>query len=296
MIYTLGESLLDIIIADDGKTSAKPGGAMLNAAVSMARNGMEVSLITETGDDLTAKYIIDFLKTNGVYTSYITKYKNIKTPLALAYLDKNKKASYSFYKNYPENRKLKIPKSFSPNDILLFGSIYATDTAVSKYITEIIDKFTASGGLLIYDPNIRRSNNLKDKNIKDKIDGYLKKAVIIKGSDEDFSNIFGTVNIETQLEHLHLLNPHALHIITRGEKGAIGKIEDLRAGQQAYEIIPVSTVGAGDAFSAGIISYLYKNKTYAKPLKELGKDNLKALLKTGVDFATKVCLTEENYI
>ncbi len=296
MIYTLGESLLDIIIADNGKTTAKPGGAMLNAAVSLARSNCEVSLITETGDDLTAKYIIDFLKNNGIYTSYITKYKNIKTSLALAYLDKNKNASYSFYKQYPDKRSLKIPKSFSRNDILLFGSIYATDRIISHYIKNIVDKFSASGGLLIYDPNIRQSDKLKDKNRKDSVYKYLAKADIIKGSNEDFSNIFDTNNIENQLEHLHKINPKALIIITRGEKGAIGMLNNLRAGEQAFEINPVSTIGAGDAFSAGIIYYLYKNEIGTNSLKKLTGDNIKIILKTGIDFATKVCLSDENYI
>jgi fructokinase len=296
MIYTLGESLLDIIIADNGKTTAKPGGAMLNAAVSLARSNCEVSLITETGDDLTAKYIIDFLKNNGIYTSYITKYKNIKTSLALAYLDKNKNASYSFYKQYPDKRSLKIPKSFSRNDILLFGSIYATDRIISHYIKNIVDKFSASGGLLIYDPNIRQSDKLKDKNRKDSVYKYLAKADIIKGSNEDFSNIFDTNNIENQLEHLHKINPKALIIITRGEKGAIGMLNNLRAGEQAFEINPVSTIGAGDAFSAGIIYYLYKNDIGTNSLKKLTGDNIKIILKTGIDFATKVCLSDENYI
>ncbi len=296
MIYTLGESLLDIIIADNGKTTAKPGGAMLNAAVSLARSNCEVSLITETGDDLTAKYIIDFLKNNGIYTSYITKYKNIKTSLALAYLDKNKNASYSFYKQYPDKRSLKIPKSFSRNDILLFGSIYATDRIISHYIKNIVEKFSASGGLLIYDPNIRQSDKLKDKNRKDSVYKYLAKADIIKGSNEDFSNIFDTNNIENQLEHLHKINPKALIIITRGEKGAIGMLNNLRAGEQAFEINPVSTIGAGDAFSAGIIYYLYKNDIGTNSLKKLTGDNIKIILKTGIDFATKVCLSDENYI
>ncbi len=293
MIYALGESLLDIIIAGNGKTTAKPGGAMLNAAVSLARSGREVYLITETGDDLTAKYIIDFLKNNGVYTSYISKYGNTKTSLAVAYLDKNKKAVYSFYKQYPGKRLLKFPKSFSPADILLFGSLYAADNEVSDNITNMLERFN---GLVVYDPNIRQKDSLNDKTVKDSVVKYLSTADVVKGSDEDFENIFETGNVENQLALLRELNPNALLIITRGEKGAVALRGNLRAGVQAYEINPVSTVGAGDAFSAGIIDYLCRNKTDRTFLKKMDGNKLKELLKSGIDFATKVCLSDENYI
>jgi sugar/nucleoside kinase (ribokinase family) len=90
MIYTLGESLLDIIVENTDKLNSRAGGAMLNVAVSLSRAGAGVSLISELGDDRTSVFIIDFLKTNGVKTSFIKKYYHNNTSLALAYLDKDK--------------------------------------------------------------------------------------------------------------------------------------------------------------------------------------------------------------
>jgi len=101
MVYTLGEVLLDIIFKPGGETVAIPGGAMLNSSISMARKNIPVSIISETGNDKTGKMIIDFLNKNNVNTTYITKYKKIKTSLALAFLDENAKPDYTFYKEYP---------------------------------------------------------------------------------------------------------------------------------------------------------------------------------------------------
>jgi len=62
MIYTLGESLMDIIFENDGKIIAKPGGSMLNLAVSLGRCGRSVNILSELGDDKVSKDVISFLR------------------------------------------------------------------------------------------------------------------------------------------------------------------------------------------------------------------------------------------
>ncbi len=109
MIYTLGESLMDIITSIDGNTIAKPGGSLLNVSVSLSRAGKDVSLISEIGDDETGSQLIRFLHENGVNTDFITIYKNNQTSKALALLDENSKPSYTFQKAYPVIRSLANP-------------------------------------------------------------------------------------------------------------------------------------------------------------------------------------------
>jgi len=46
MNYTLGESLLDVIFNGLDQVVAKPGGSMLNTAVSLARMSLPVARIS----------------------------------------------------------------------------------------------------------------------------------------------------------------------------------------------------------------------------------------------------------
>ena len=101
MIYTLGESLLDVITSNDGNTVSKPGGSLLNVSISLSRSGKNVSLISEVGDDQTGRQLIKFLHENGVNTNLVTIYKNCSTSKALATLDNNLKPAYTFQKAYP---------------------------------------------------------------------------------------------------------------------------------------------------------------------------------------------------
>jgi fructokinase len=47
MVYCIGETVLDIIFRDDQVIAAKPGGSMLNTAVSLGRSGIPVEFISE---------------------------------------------------------------------------------------------------------------------------------------------------------------------------------------------------------------------------------------------------------
>jgi len=296
MIYTLGESLLDIIINSIDNATVKPGGAMLNTAVSIGRSKLKVALITELGDDDTSNLITSFLKSNNVSSEYINLYSNNNTSLALAFLDENKKPKYTFIKNYPNSRKFaKIP-IFNTDDILLFGSMYSIDEQIRKNILSIITNANKNNSIIIYDPNIRNANHLTNPVLMDALLHNIKISHIIKGSDEDFTNIFKSSNIQIQIAELRKINRNALIIITLGADGVIADLDGQTTKLPAIKTNVVSTVGAGDAFNAGIIFVIFKLKLRRNDLMKISDNQLKQILRSGLQFSSKVCATLDNYI
>ncbi len=289
MVYCLGESLLDIIITTPDETVVRPGGAMLNAAISLGRSGIDVSLISELGDDNTADLVINFLSENKINTSLLTCYPDNNTSLALAFLDKDKKPSYTFIKNYPEQRKLISNIPFHETDILLFGSLYSLDKQIRNSILSIIKKAYHSGAIIIYDPNIRNAHHLNDKELSDSIIENIRYSSIVKGSDEDFENIFGTTDCYSIVESIKKINDKALIIITLGKEGVFANYQGEEIILPSVKTDVVSTIGAGDAFNAGIINALSKkqNKLVANPLE---------LLNNGLEYSARVCSSFDNYI
>ena len=65
-VIGIGETVLDIIFKDNKPVEAVPGGSTFNAITSLGRCGVNTSFISEAGNDHVGKYIIDFLKDNGV--------------------------------------------------------------------------------------------------------------------------------------------------------------------------------------------------------------------------------------
>jgi len=73
-IYTIGETVLDILFKNNMPVTAKAGGACLNSAVTLGRIGLPVYFIGEYGMDEVGNFINSFLKDNGVSTDYVYRY------------------------------------------------------------------------------------------------------------------------------------------------------------------------------------------------------------------------------
>lgn len=84
-IYSIGETVFDIILKGDAAMGAKAGGAMLNTAVSLGRLGLHVELLSEIGLDDVGEQVIRFLENNEVGTRYIYRFDHGKTALAIAF-------------------------------------------------------------------------------------------------------------------------------------------------------------------------------------------------------------------
>jgi fructokinase len=295
MIYTLGESLLDIIFSNNDKIFAYPGGGMLNTSVSLGRSGVEVSLISELGDDETAKTILDFLHVNKVRTKYIKKYFHQNTSVALAHLDKQKIPSFSIYKSYPKNRRLISPKIFRKGDILIYGSLYSLDPSIRNEIVDIISQAKRGGAILCYDPNIRK-HNLDAPLLRNALHENFAFADIIKGSDEDFATIFGCKTDLEYLNEIRNLNPDAAFIITKGKNGVNAYSGKQQIVMAAEKVEVISTIGAGDAFTAGLVYYIEKLKGHKEKKNLAGTAIFQEIISSGLRFSAEVCASKENYI
>ncbi len=296
MIIALGEALLDVIIAGPDQVRIRPGGAMLNASVSIGRSHVKVALITELGNDEGASMVLRFLKSNQVETSSITQYDSIKSTLALAWLDEQKKPSYTFYKSYPDERRLKQKHAFKTGDFLVFGSLYALDKGIRSSIVSNVNAASAANALVYYDPNIRHSQHLQHKGNMAALEWNLEHADIIKGSDEDFKAIYGISDREEVVDKIRNINPHALFVYTIGAEGVWAHMGSNNIHLPAKPITIKSTVGAGDAFNAGLLVSLARQKQTKASIRQLTLAELTHHLESGLDFAAQVCSSFDNYV
>ena len=297
MVYTLGEMLLDVLTEkkiqpEEYLALGHPGGAMLNAAVSLARAGIKTALVSEAGDDSIGDFLIRFLKNNGVSTKFIRQYPGHSTSVALARLNARKKPVYTFQKHYPTKRQLVIPRSFKSKDLLLFGSLYALDPVIRPEIQKTLQAAQKAGTRLVYDPNIRMAEQLTDKTRRMALFENLKIADIIKGSDEDFGAVFGEQTPNDYVAALQKANPEAVIFVTLGERGALVAYGNRFIQKPARKIKVISTIGAGDGFNAGVIARMVQEKLKMEDIP----DRLEACLDNGIAFSAAVCGSKDNYI
>jgi fructokinase len=293
-IYAIGETLLDIIFRNGEPQTAKAGGSMLNSVVSLGRLALPVSFISEYGTDEVGNMIDIFLTGNGVDTTYVHRYKDANTSLALAFLNEKNDANYSFYKNYPEKRlDIGFPE-IHPEDIILFGSFYAISPEIRKQVVSFISDASKKGAFIIYDPNFRKSHAEEIESLRPLIIENMEMANMVRGSNEDFMNIFRATNPDKSWEIVKKHNKCMIY--TYSSSGVFVRGSSYSGTFPVDRIVPVSTIGAGDNFNAGMIASLFRKKVLSEDLDSLQKADWEEIISTAIEFATHVCMSYDNYI
>ena len=294
MIYAVGETVFDIFFRSYNPAAAKPGGSAFNAIISLGRMGVPSTFISEVGNDRIGNYIRQFLAENGVFNDYVEMFDDGKTALSLAFLNENSDAEYDFYKHYPSHRLQKEIPEFSKEDYLLFGSFYGLNPLLRPQIRRLLKNAAGAGALIYYDPNFRDSHMDDLEELRDIIEENIRAADLVRASDEDLRNIYGVSGVDEAYERI---SPMCKYFIYTANADGV----DLRAPGIALHINverikPVSTVGAGDSFNAGILYSLYTQGVQKDNLSELKVNEWEQILKTAAAFSKVVCLSFENYI
>lgn len=293
-VFTIGETVLDIIFKDFNPTTAKAGGSVLNATVSLGRLAIPVKFITEFGNDPFGQHIEKFLIENNIDTSLVYRYSDGKTSVSLALLDNFNNATYTFYKEFPKKRLQINYQNINEGDIILFGSHFAINEDVHNQIIGFLKFAKSKGAIVIYDPNYRRAHLHELSKLIPMITENMQLADIVRGSNEDFMMIFEKDNFEEVYNEVKKFCPFLIYTIS--DKSVGFQTNNFKNEIKVGKIETLSTIGAGDNFNAGLVFGIYKNNLNLNNLKEISKEKLEEIISYSVRFAQNVCQSYENYI
>lgn len=291
-VYIVGETTFDIIFKEDQPQEARVGGSQLNTCVSLGRLGVPVTFITMFGDDRVGDIASRFLKENNILLDFVTRYKG-NSRVALAFLDENNNADYTFYKPSVE-KDIKFPEP-EAGDIVLFGSSFAVKDEGREDLMRFLEEADKNGAVILYDPNFRKTNASDPERIRRKVGENIHVADMVKGSDEDFFNLYGVKDADHAWEIISGIKNIPL-IYTASSNGVWAKTPQFEKFYSIPHIQPVSTIGAGDTFSAGVIYRLFNIKIGKDDITGLNEQQWDKIVYTSTDFAQHVCMHYENYI
>jgi fructokinase len=294
MIYCIGEAVYDIIFKNDKPIEGKPGGAMLNTAVSVGRMGLPVSFIGDVADDRIGRITSDFLQQNQVDTSLVSFYPNARSRIALAFLDEHNNADYSFYKIKADKPEILFPKP-RKEDVILFGSWFGIKPEIRAGLREFLNQARKAGSLIMYDPNFRPAHLHTLPQVASFIEENIGIAHITKGSDEDFQCILNTC--DRARVHRFTKDAGSTCLIYTANKNGVWLFDQNTSKHYpAIPIQPVSTVGAGDSFNAGLLYALATGNIHSGTIHTLAEKQWDTIIDTAIRFATEVCMRYDNYI
>ena len=296
-VFAVGETVYDLIFKNGKPVTARAGGSMLNTSVSLGRLGVEIYYISEYGTDAdpVSQEIKTFLSENQVNTDYVNRNSSSKPVLALAFLNEKNDARYSFYKSQPEIRTNYPEISFEADDILLFGSFFSLSPGIRPMLTNLLKRASESGAIIVYDPNFREPHLSELPSLKPFILENLRFSDIVRGSDDDFYLIFNSNNKEEAFKTVNMEGNAAL-IYTQNRNGVDLLSFSTKLHLDVPDINPISTIGAGDSFNAGVIWSLVRDNISRKNLEHLSRKQWERMLSFGIRFAENVCMSYDNYI
>ncbi|WP_277043978.1 carbohydrate kinase family protein [Prevotella multiformis] len=296
-VIGIGETVLDIIFKDNRPLEAVPGGSAFNAITSLGRCGVNASFISEAGNDHVGKYIIGFLKDNGVNTDNVATFPDSKSPVSLAFLNEKNDAEYIFYKDHPHDQLEFTYPDIQPDDIVLFGSFYAVNPVIRPQLVGLLDYARSHGAIIYYDVNFRPAHKDEVIRITPNLIENLDYADIVRGSHEDFATLYRKEDAD-KVYNAEISFYCRQFIYTHGSRPV-----EVRGGKNIKKAYPVpdtevvSTIGAGDNFNAGFIFGMLKQGiTRADLDRGLSEEQWDGLIASALAFSADCCKDIFNYV
>ncbi|MCW2540479.1 MAG: scrK 3 [Frankiales bacterium] len=267
MICVIGEALIDLVEqprpphAADATSDyrAHPGGSPFNVAIGLARLGQHSVLQARLSGDAFGRQLRRHAEANGVDLSVAVEASE-PTTLAIVGLDAAGNASYDFYLEATADWQWTAPElAAAPAEAswVHTGSLASWTNPGADTIHAHLRSLRETGrACLSYDPNIRPLLMPDHGAALQRIEASVGLAHVVKASAEDLGWLYPDQSFTEVLDRWQTLGP-ALVVVTDGARGAHARTGD---GQQfevrARSVPVVDTVGAGDAFMAGLINAL----------------------------------------
>ncbi|GGR71220.1 fructokinase [Streptomyces humidus] len=250
MIVVAGEALIDLVPQGTGALAGlQPalGGGPYNTAVALARLGSPTAFASRVSRDAFGEALLDRLRDTGVDLSAVQRGAE-PTTLAVASLDANGSAAYSFYVDGTADRLFTAPDALPAGTrAVSFGTCsLVLEPGASAY--EELMRAAASRGLFTaLDPNIR-SGLIPDADAyRARFKGWLPSVSLLKLSEEDAAWLGGT-------PHEWLSAGPSAVVITQGGAGLTAFTRDGSVYSVPGERVDVvDTIGAGDTVNAALL-------------------------------------------
>lgn len=288
MIVVCGEALIDVIHNRDGTRHSAPGGGPFNTARALARLGVPVAFLGRLSTDPSGKLLTDRLAADGVDLR-LASFGPEPTTRAIATVLADGTTAYEFLHegtSAPSLAADMLPVQLGHEvDAIHFGSLGLVFEPMASSLAALVQRDRA-GRLVMVDPNMR-SGLIDDGDYRDRLQAGIAASSIVKASEADIAFLMPGTSIENAAAAM-VGNGASLAVVTLGERGAFAAHRDLRVHVPAPQVEVVDTIGAGDAFGAGLLAWLHDNGK-ASPDLSLDDKALRAALAYACLVAAVTC-------
>jgi fructokinase len=216
----------------------------------------------------------------------LTSFGSEPTTLAMAEVDNDGHAAYRFVidgTSAPNLTSQMLPASLSPDvDALHVGTLGLVFEPVATTIAGLVER-EHRNRLVMVDPNVRPSA-VPDRS---RLDRIIAQSTIVKASDDDVAWLYPKLDMHSAARALLARGPR-LVVVTLGAEGAFGVSAGTEVQVAAPVVKVVDTIGAGDAFGAGLLAWLHDHDRLNRDL-HLEREELRLALEFACLVASITC-------
>lgn len=252
IVVGIGEILWDML--PSGK---QLGGAPANFTYFAKALGAEAYMASRVGDDRLGREILIKLDKLGCSRKYIAVDQSHPTGMVEVRLDKDGKPAYEIKRNVAWDFiefSSGLRSLAEKTEAVCFGTLAQRSAVTCGTIREFIAAMPPSS-LKVFDINLRQS--FYNRKI---IEQLLKLSNVFKLNDEELlivSDLLSIPGSEAQVvRSLMLKYKLSVIAVTKGAKGAVLYCPEGAYPVKGKKIRVADTVGAGDAFTAGLVTGL----------------------------------------
>ena len=260
----VGEALIDLAPpAEDGSCVARPGGSPMNVAIGLARLGQPTAFAGRLSADPFGTVLRRHLERSAVNLAHVVTAADPST-IALVELA-GEQAHYEFALG-ADFQWSAAELAFLPGgaQAVHFGSLASWLPPGDVAIAAAIGRLRADGAVLIsYDPNVRPTLQPDAAAARRQVEQSVRLAHVVKASSEDLRWLYGPETDDAVARQWLALGA-GLVVITRGADGAAAWTPlQPPVIRPPFPVQVADTVGAGDAFTSGLLDALARRDLLA---------------------------------
>lgn len=294
LVAVIGEALVDLTeVPGEDALVARPGGSPLNVAIGLARLEQPTLLLARFSRDPFGTVL-----RNHAFRSDVNLSRAVETPLpsttALARIDQDGVAQYVFNTDgtadfgWTDDELAVLPSSVGA---LHFGSLASWLPPGDAAIDRCVAALRAVGRVLVsYDPNVRPHLQPDAARAREAVERSVQHAHVVKVSADDLAWLYPGSSAETVAARWSQLGP-TLVVVTHGPDGATGYRRGRPAlSRPAPQVQIADTIGAGDAFTSGLLDALLRRDLAAPgAVADLDDETLAVVLDDAALVAAVTC-------
>lgn len=279
-ILVAGETLVDFLPERQGPLSAvetftrRPGGAPANVAVGLTRLDHGPWFWTRVGTDPFGDDLVATLSAEGIPERFLVRDPDAKTSLAFVAHDVDADRDFSFYREHTADTRMEpgtVPDEvLAEVDWVYVGGVALASGSSRAATLDLAERAREQGARVWFDPNARPE--LWDDDFPALFEEMLGHTDVVKASDEDL--VAAGIEEESAADlaaELQARGPDTV-FLTMGASGAYAAAAAeapwgaATTSHDGYDVDPVDTTGAGDAFTAGALAALHEGESLEEAL------------------------------